>query len=121
PPRKSEKRFGRHPTQKPVSLLMRIITAASREGDLVLDPFMGSGTTGIASAILGRRFLGIDMNEEYLNIAKSRYEFRDEELQEKLDKTFKRTKTLAAKTLTTGSSKPRRKKSTTSDLFNPEV
>ncbi len=82
PPRKQEKRFGRHPTQKPLELLMRIVRAASPEGALVLDPFSGSGTTGIACALLGRRFIGIELNPEYLEIARARYLHIDEETTE---------------------------------------
>lgn len=69
-----EKRFGRHPTQKPLYLLERIILSASRPGELVLDPFCGSGTTGVAALLHGRRFLGFDISEEYLRIAKARME-----------------------------------------------
>ena len=70
---KDEKEFGRHPTQKPLELLNRIITASSKEGDLILDPFMGSGTTGIVSSILNRKFIGIDSNREYLDLAIKRF------------------------------------------------
>lgn len=71
---KSEKRFGKHPTQKPEYLLERIILAASREGDLVLDPFVGSGTTSVVAKKLHRRSMGIDLEREYLEIAKKRLE-----------------------------------------------
>lgn len=70
--KKSEKQFGKHPTQKPLELMYRIIKAASNPGDLVLDPFMGSGTTGVAAVDLGRRFIGIDIEEEYANLALKR-------------------------------------------------
>ena len=55
-----EKSCGKHPTQKPLSLLTRIILACTDEGDWVLDPFCGSGTTGIAANLCGRRFCGIE-------------------------------------------------------------
>jgi site-specific DNA-methyltransferase (adenine-specific) len=71
--RKAEKAFGRHPTQKPIELLDRIVRCSSNEGDLVIDPFCGSGTTGIAAIALGRNFIGIDMNEEYLELTKRRF------------------------------------------------
>lgn len=71
-PKKSEKAFGSHPTQKPLSLLERVITASSGEDSVVLDPFNGSGTTGVAAAKLGRRYVGIDMNEDYLELTKKR-------------------------------------------------
>jgi len=73
-PSKSEKREGRHPTQKPIALLDRVITAASRSGDLVVDPFNGSGTTGLVALMRGRRFLGIDLDEAYLDLAARRFE-----------------------------------------------
>lgn len=66
-PKKEEKKFGKHPTQKPIALLRRLIMAASKEGDVVLDPFCGSGTTGVAAVELGRRFIGIDQDADYLN------------------------------------------------------
>jgi len=66
PPLKAEKRFGKHPTQKPLALLDRILRAASAEGDLVVDPFNGSGTTGIAAARLGRRYIGVDLDRGFL-------------------------------------------------------
>ncbi len=72
PPYKSEKRFGKHPTQKPVALLSRIIRAASRPGDLVLDPFNGSGTTAVVAAALDRAFVGVELEKQYLELAASR-------------------------------------------------
>ncbi len=72
PPRKDEKRFGRHPTQKPEALLERIILASTQPGDSIFDPFCGSGTTGVAALKLGRRFTGCDLSEEYLEIARKR-------------------------------------------------
>jgi site-specific DNA-methyltransferase (adenine-specific) len=73
PPSKKEKTLGRHPTQKPLALLERIVLAASDPGNLVLDPFVGSGTTGIAAARLGRRFIGIDADRSYLDLTMERY------------------------------------------------
>lgn len=72
--RASEKKEGKHPTQKPEYLLDRIVLASTAQGDLVLDPFCGSGTTGVAAKRYQRRFLGIDNVEEYLEIAKKRLE-----------------------------------------------
>ncbi len=63
-----EKKCGKHPTQKPLRLLYRIILACTYEGDTILDPFAGSCTTGIAASLLGRKFVGIDMSEEYLQL-----------------------------------------------------
>lgn len=67
-----EKRHGRHPTQKPLELIERCLLASTNPGDLVLDPFLGSGTTGVAAARLGRRFIGIEMNAAYLETARKR-------------------------------------------------
>ncbi len=65
-PKRHEKTLGKHPTQKPLELLDRIIAASSNYGDIVLDPFCGSGTTGVSALTQGRRFVGIDTSEEYL-------------------------------------------------------
>ena len=61
-----------HPTQKPEALLHRVVLASSNVGDLVLDPFFGSGTTGAVAKKLGRRYLGIDSNKRYVELARSR-------------------------------------------------
>ena len=65
-PKKSEKTFGKHPTQKPEALLDRIVLASTKPGDVVLDPFCGSGTTGVSALRFGRTFIGIDMDRNYL-------------------------------------------------------
>lgn len=70
----SEKKYGKHPTQKPEYLLERIIQASTVQGNIVLDPFCGSGTTGVVANRLGRNFIGIDLSEEYLQITKERLE-----------------------------------------------
>jgi DNA modification methylase len=64
--------FVGHPTQKPVNLLSYLIQAYSNEGDIVLDPFMGSGSTIVASYINNRKYIGIDLEEEYINITNKR-------------------------------------------------
>ena len=69
-----EKSCGKHPTQKPLALLTRIILACTDEGDWVMDPFSGSGTTGIAANLCGRRFCGIEREEEFCRMAKARRE-----------------------------------------------
>ncbi len=80
---KWEKSCGKHPTQKPLSLLSRIIMASTKEGDWVLDPFNGSGTTGVAASLLGRKYLGIDMDLGYLELAsKRREELENEEVRQ---------------------------------------
>ena len=72
--RAPEKKEGKHPTQKPEYLLERIIRASTKEGMLVLDPFCGSGTTGVAARKLGRKFIGLEMQEDYIKISRRRLE-----------------------------------------------
>lgn len=67
-----EKTHGRHPTQKPLLLLDRIIQACTNEGDLILDPFMGSGTTGVSALSQNRKFVGIEIDENYFKLANTR-------------------------------------------------
>lgn len=67
-----QKKYSKHPTQKPLYLLERIIEASTKEGDIVLDPFTGTSTTGVAALKLGRKFVGIDNVEEYLKISAKR-------------------------------------------------
>jgi site-specific DNA-methyltransferase (adenine-specific) len=66
-PKNGEKKYGKHPTQKPEALLERIILATSKEGDIVLDPFCGSATTGVVALRNGRKFVGIDLEQKYLD------------------------------------------------------
>ncbi len=72
PPEPEEKRFGKHPTQKPLRLLERILLAASNEGDLVLDPFLGSGTTALAALRLRRRVVAADLEAVSVTLAVAR-------------------------------------------------
>ena len=65
-PKKDEKIFGKHPTQKPETLLDRIVLASTNPGDVILDPFSGSATTGVSALAYGRKYIGIDSNEEYI-------------------------------------------------------
>lgn len=69
-----EKSQGKHPTQKPLSLLTRIVLASTQPGDWVLDPFSGSSTTGIAANLCGRRFAGIEQEEEFCQMSRARRE-----------------------------------------------
>ncbi len=69
---KWEKSCGKHPTQKPLPLLGRIILASTKEHDWILDPFSGSATTGIAANILGRRYLGLEQSFDFLEMSKKR-------------------------------------------------
>lgn len=68
-PRKWEKKFGKHPTQKPIDLLKRIILASTKEGDIVLDPFTGSSTTGVVANAAKRKFIGVDLDKKYLDLS----------------------------------------------------
>ena len=75
----SEKKCGKHPTQKPLEILDRIILASTKEKDLILDPFCGSSTTGISAARLNRRYIGIDNEKEYIELSIRRYKKMKEE------------------------------------------
>ena len=72
-PKPYEKKFGKHPTQKPLELLRRIVLASTKKGDVVLDPFAGSSTTGIAAVTHGRKFVGVDLEKKYLDLSLQRY------------------------------------------------
>ena len=82
----SEKTQGKHPTQKPLEILEKIILASTNKNDLILDPFCGSSTTGIAAYKLHRRYIGIDNEKEYLDLSIRRYKEIEgvQELQELL-------------------------------------
>ena len=72
-PKNHEKEFGKHPTQKPLDLLKRIVLSSTNENDIVLDPFCGSGTTGVACKCLENRlFIGIEMDKKYCGLTKMR-------------------------------------------------
>jgi site-specific DNA-methyltransferase (adenine-specific) len=76
-PKAAEKVFGKHPTQKPVALVERCLLASSREGDLVLDPFVGVGTTAVAAARLGRKCVGIDLDPASVRIGANRLQHEE--------------------------------------------
>ena len=72
-PAASEKTHGRHPTQKPLALLKRIVLSSTKEGDTILDPFNGSGTTALAGQLAGnRKYIGMDIEPEYLELTLKR-------------------------------------------------
>jgi site-specific DNA-methyltransferase (adenine-specific) len=73
PPKKEEKTFGKHPTQKPIDLLNRIVLASTDKNDIVLDPFTGSSTTGLACVLNNRKFVGIDTEKKYLDLSIKRF------------------------------------------------
>ncbi len=87
-PKAIEKKFGKHPTQKPEALLKRIVLASTKKGDLILDPFTGSSTTGIAAYLLGRKFIGIDTEKKYLDLSIKRFKELEQNLSRK-QKLFK--------------------------------
>ena len=68
-PKPEEKKYGKHPTQKPLNLLKRIVLASTKKGDIVLDPFTGSSTTGLAAIANGRKFIGVDTEKQYLDLS----------------------------------------------------
>src|SRR3990167_2375695 len=71
-PKPAEKKYGKHPTQKPLDLLKRIVLSSTNKGDVILDPFTGSSTTGLAAVMHDRKFVGIDMEKDYLELSKKR-------------------------------------------------
>lgn len=85
-PQKIEKKFGKHPTQKPEELLRRVVLASTNKGDLILDPFTGSSATGLIAYLYGRKFIGIDTEKEYLDLSIKRFEDLEKNLNHKLSK-----------------------------------
>lgn len=71
-PKGVEKRFGKHPTQKPVALVERCILASTREGDLILDPFLGAGTTAVGALQTRRRCIGIELDDAHARLSVAR-------------------------------------------------
>ena len=81
---KREKALGKHPTQKPKEVLYRCIMSSTNENDVVLDPFCGSGTTGVVACENNRKFIGIDINEEYLMLTRRRIDVSIQEEENEL-------------------------------------
>ena len=71
-PKKIEKKFGKHPTQKPEEIIERMILSSTKENDLILDMFNGVGTTGVVSLRNNRKYIGIELEKDYFNISKKR-------------------------------------------------
>ncbi|MCG2726511.1 MAG: site-specific DNA-methyltransferase [Elusimicrobia bacterium] len=82
-PKPFEKKFGKHPTQKPSDLLRRIVLASTNQGDLILDPFTGSSTTGLAAHLYKRKFIGIDTEKNYLDLSIQRFEELEKNIKKK--------------------------------------
>ena len=80
-PSKREKVYGKHPTQKPLSLMARLILACTEEGDIVLDAFNGSGTTGVAAIETNRKYIGIESEPSYVALSKKRFAASKNKLQ----------------------------------------
>lgn len=76
----SEKTYGKHPTQKPLELIQHLILALTKENDIVIDPFMGSGTTGVAAIKHKRNFIGIEIDDNYVRLAEKRIKNSEKEL-----------------------------------------
>ncbi len=76
-PESWEKKFGKHPTQKPIDLLKRIVLASTNENNIILDPFTGSSTTGLAAILNNRKFVGIDKEKKYLDLSIKRFKDLD--------------------------------------------
>ena len=97
-----------HPTQKPEKLFAKLILASSNPGDMVLDPFIGSGTSAVVAKKLGRRFLGIECEEEYCAYTQKRLEMADEipSIQGYADGVFWERNTLAFQQKICGKTKP---------------
>ena len=85
-PKKIEKEFGKHPTQKPVALLDLILQASTTEKELVLDPFNGSGTTGVSCIKNKRKFVGIEMDKKFCELSAKRFKNEISMLGNKLEK-----------------------------------
>lgn len=81
---REEKIFGKHPTQKPLALLERCVLASTKEKDLILDPFCGSGTTGVAAIRLKRKFVGIELDAQFLALSQKRIQAEIENIESSL-------------------------------------
>lgn len=77
PPPREEKLHGKHPTQKPIALLQRVIESSTKRGDLIFDPFTGSSTTGVVALRCERKFVGVDLDESFLEISSKRLRGRE--------------------------------------------
>jgi site-specific DNA-methyltransferase (adenine-specific) len=86
--RQSKDDFNFHPTLKPVNLMHHLIKLISFEKQTVLDPFMGSGSTGVGCLDLNRKFIGYELEKTYFNIAKQRMENKENDLEYSLFKTY---------------------------------
>lgn len=81
-----DKKLYKHPTVKPLNIIKNFVINSSNENDIVLDPFMGSGTTPVASKELNRHYIGFEINQAYYNIAKERLNYKDTSIELNLNK-----------------------------------
>lgn len=84
-PKNIEKKFGKHPTQKPEDLLKRIVLASTNKRDVILDPFTGSSTTGIAAHLYDRKFIGVDTEKNYLDLSVKRFKELDKNVKKQVN------------------------------------
>ena len=80
PINQDDKKHYKHPTIKPIQLVEKVIKNSSRYGDVIIDPFMGSGTTGVACKNLDRNFIGVELTKEYFNISVKRIAYAETQL-----------------------------------------
>nr|DAR38020.1 MAG TPA: adenine-specific methyltransferase [Caudoviricetes sp.] len=81
-----DKKLYKHPTVKPLNIIKNFVINSSNENDIVLDPFMGSGTTPVASKELNRHYIGFEINQAYYNIAKERLNYKNTSIELNLNK-----------------------------------
>ena len=96
-PKPIEKTFGKHPTQKSFDLLRRIVLASTNEGDVILDPFNGSATTGLAAYLYNRKYIGIELEQQYLDLSVKRFEELDKNMKAKKLSTVRQQKAIKEK------------------------
>ena len=77
-----ELKYGKHPTQKPIKILTRMIKLSSNEGDIMLTPFSGAGSECVAAKITGRHYIGFEIDKEYCNISENRLANTQEEIEQ---------------------------------------
>jgi len=100
-----------HPTQKSEKLIAKLMLASSNAGDVVFDPFLGSGTTSVVAQKLNRKFFGIELEEEYALLAEKRLQSLDVTIQGYMDRVFWERNTLNSMTTTVQKSMKKRQKS----------
>jgi len=100
-PKPIEKTFGKHPTQKSFDVLKRIVLASTNKGDIILDPFNGSATTGLAAYLYGRNYIGIELEQQYLDLSVKRFEELDKNMKAKKLSSERQQKAIKEKPVET--------------------